>query len=66
MLLFLTRLACIKRSTLSRRFGEDNDGDESGAGEFSVSKRVGDMASRPAQKSRGEGLMNEDGDEFSV
>ena len=66
MLLFFTRLACIRRSTLGRRFGEDKVGDISGCGEFSVSKRDGDMWSRVVQKSRGVPLMNEGGDEFSV
>ena len=66
MLLFLTRLACIRRSTLGRRFGEDSDGDVSGSGVFSESKREGDIGSRPAQKSRGDGLKSEGGDEFSV
>ncbi len=65
MLLFRTRLACLSFSMLDRRFGE-GDGDRSG--EFSLSKRVCDMAeSRPDQKSRGDGLVrNEGGEEFSV
>ena len=66
MLLFLTRLAWNKRSTLGRRFGEDKVGDGSRSGEFSISKRVGDIGSLLDQKSRGEPFKNEGGDEFSV
>lgn len=65
MLLFLTLLAWNRRSTLGRRLGED-DGEDSWSGVFSLSKRVGDIGSRPAQKSRGDALAKEGGDEFSV
>lgn len=66
MLLFFTRLACMRRSTLGRRLGEDSVGDASGWGEFSVSKREGDIGSLMDQKSRGDDLRYDCGDEFSV
>jgi hypothetical protein len=65
MLLLRTRLACLSLSMLERRCGE-GEGERSGV--FSLSKREGDMAeSLPSQRSRGDGLLrNEGGDEFSV
>ena len=65
MLLVLTRPAFWRRSTLGRRRGEAaGEGERSGV--FSLSKRVGESSSRVDQKSRGEGLWKEDGDEFSL
>ena len=66
MLLLRTRLACCSLSMLGRRLGEESAGEGERSGLFSVSKREGAMASRPDQKSRGEGLKKEVGEEFSV
>ena len=65
MLLVLTRPAVRRRSTLGLRCG-DAAGEGERSGVFSLSKRDGERSSRVDQKSRGEGLWKEGGDELSV